>query len=419
VQPRLNVQPSQEPIMPRPDPTCPPTAARLRTPAIAAVTAGALLATVALTGCGSSSGADRPSGRAGVPGDAHAATVTVTAAKGCVPDRTEFAAGGITFTVVNKDATAVSEVEVLDGGRIIGEKENLPPGFSGTFSITVPAGSYTLYCPGAAPERTPLTVRGAAATGDSSVAALLKTGTTGYAAYVTDQAGELQAAVQKLAAALRGSDLAAAQKAYIAARPFYEKIEPVAESFTVGTDSIDADIDARENDVPAAEWQGFHRIEKGLFAAQSLDGLAPLGTGLVTNVRKLQELTEKLTYQPTELANGAQELLDEVAASKITGEEERYSRIDMLDIAYNTEGAAQAFGQLQPALEKIDGALAAGIAAKFAALSAVVDTYRSASDASGFVRYTALTSGDKRRLAAAVKAVQEPLSRVASKVAGS
>ena len=38
------------------------------------------------------------------------------------------------------------------------------------------------------------------------------------------------------------------------ARPYYEKIEPVAESFTVGSDNLDADIDARAGDVPAAQW---------------------------------------------------------------------------------------------------------------------------------------------------------------------
>jgi iron uptake system component EfeO len=386
----------------------------------AATTIGtATLLATGLASCSSSSTAHEKSGTAGAAsGNAHAAMVTVTAAKGCTPDRTAFSAGGVTFTVVNKDATAVSEVEVLSGGRIVGEKENLPPGFTGTFTVSLQAGSYTLYCPGASSERRTLTVTGtAAATGDSSVTALLKTGTQNYAAYVSTQVAYLLDAVRKLDTALGGTDLAAAQQAYLKARPFYEKIEPVAESFTIGSDSIDADIDARENDVPAAQWKGFHRIEKGLFAAKSLTGLASLGAGLVENVQKLQKLTAGLSYQPTELANGAQELLDEVAASKITGEEERYSRIDLLDIAYNTEGAEQAFAQLQPALAKIDGTLSAGIRAKFMALDAVVDEYRTASDPSGFVRYTALSSADKRKLAAAVKAAQEPLSRVASKVA--
>jgi iron uptake system component EfeO len=137
----------------------------------------------------------------------------------------------------------------------------------------------------------------------------------------------------------------------------------------------------------------------------------------VQDTKKLQRLTATLTYQPTELANGAQELLDEVAASKITGEEERYSHIDLLDVDFNVEGAQQAFAQLQPALTRIDPVLTKTIAARFDALDKAVDAHRNGEDISGFVRYTTLSADDKRALAAAVKAVQEPLSRVAQKVA--
>jgi iron uptake system component EfeO len=378
----------------------------------AAVLAGALSA------CSSGGDSGGPSGDPGAPGgDAHTANVTITSARGCVPDRTDFAAGGITFKITNKDATAVSEVELLDGQRIVGEKENVPPGIPGQFAVKVDAGTYTLYCPGAKTEKQAVKVTGTAATGDTSVAALLKTATTGYAKYVNTQVGYLVANVQKLDTALHGTDLTAAQNAYKNARAFYEKVEPVAESFTIGKDSLDADIDARANDVPASQWKGFHRIEKGLFADKKLAGLGAFGDQLVTNVKKLQSLTKNLTYQPTELANGAQELLDEVASGKITGEEERYSHIDLLDFANNDEGAEQAFAQLQPALEKIDASLASDIQAKFTALDKLVETYRSSTDASGYVLYTKLTASDKRALAAAVKAVQEPLSTVASKIA--
>jgi len=392
-----------------------PSVPHVRVRLAALGSAGLLAGSLAACSSGAGTGADNTA--ANPAGDAHTANVTITAAKGCELNRTQFAAGGITFKVRNADATAVSEVELLSGQRIVGEKENLPPGLSGEFAVTVGAGSYTLYCPGAATEKSTITVTGTAHTGDASVAALLKTATDNYAKYVSTQVGYLVTAVQKLDTALHGSKLTVAQNAYKAARPFYEKIEPVAESFTVGTDSLDADIDARANDVPAAQWKGFHRIEKGLFADKSLSGLAPFGDGLVTNVKKLQKLTNGLTYQPTELANGAQELMDEVAGGKITGEEERYSHIDLLDIANNDEGAEQAFAQLQPALQKIDPTLSATIQERFTALDKLVDGYRSATDASGYVLFTTLTKADKRRLAAAVKAVQEPLSQVASKVA--
>jgi len=371
-----------------------------------------------LSACAGSSSQTGTAGGNAVGANPRVAAVTVTAADGCLPDKTSFPAGALTFRIINKDATAVSEVELLSGQRIVGEKENVPPGFSGEFAVKVGAGAYTLYCPGATPERRTLKVSGASsASSDVDVAALLKTATRGYADYVSTQVAALLTATQRLDAALHGTGLAAAQVAYVRARPFYEKIEPVAESFVIGKDSVDADLDAREGDVPAAKWRGFHRIEKALFQQKTLRGLGPYGDRLVEDVRRLQKLTTGLTYQPTELANGAQELLDEVASSKITGEEERYSRIDMLDVANNVEGSAQAFAQLHPPLEKIDPALSKTIAAAFAALDRLVDRYRTTSNASGFRLYPQLTTVDKTSIAAAVKAVQEPLSRVASKVA--
>jgi iron uptake system component EfeO len=379
----------------------------------------AVTALATLAGCGSSSSSPTAASASSTSGgDPRKADVTITAASGCSADKLSFPAGALTFDISNKDATAVSEVELQSGQRIVGEKENLPPGFSGTFSVTVDAGKYTLYCPGAAQENTTITVTGkAAGTGDADTDTLLSQGTKQYAAYVTSQVGYLVQTTETLQTALQGSNLAAAQNAYMKARPYYEKIEPVAESFTVGSDNLDNDIDARVDDVPASQWEGFHRIEKGLFQDKSLTGLSTYGAGLLTDVKKLQTLTTGLTYKPFELANGAQDLLDEVASSKITGEEERYSHIDLLDFQANDEGAEQAFAALQPALEKIDPTLTSTITSAFTSLDTLVDTYRTGSNESGFVLYTTLTTTDKQKLAAAVKAVQEPLSQVAAKVA--
>jgi iron uptake system component EfeO len=385
-------------------------------PAPAAGLAAALTLLLPLAGCGGGDG-DANATDAGDRGGAHQATVTVTAKDGCAIDRTTFAAGGIDFTVRNVDATAVTEVEVLSGDRIVGEKENLPPGFSGTFSISASAGDYTLYCPGASDEKTTLKVTGTASGADADTATLLAQATTGYAKYVRTQVDYLVTTTTDLAKALRGTDLRAARVAYAKARPFYEKIEPVAESFSVGKVSLDANIDARANDVPADQFRGFHRIEKGLFQDDSLRGLAAYGDRLVADVTELKGLVAKLEFQPAELANGAQELLDEVAASKITGEEERYSHLDVLDIAYNVEGSEQAYAQLAPVVKKVDPALAAKISSRFAAVDALVEDYRRPGSPYGFLLYDKLGADDRRALAAAVKAVQEPLSQVASKVA--
>jgi iron uptake system component EfeO len=345
--------------------------------------------------------------------------ITITSA-GCAPTQTSYTSGPLTFNVANKDATGVTEIELLSDERILGEKENLPPGFNGTFALSLDAGDYTIYCPGATTEKNTIKVTGTKATaGSSDSAALLKAGTITYGTYVSTQVTTMATTADALNKALHGTDLVAAQNAYMVARPYYERIEPVAESFTVNGDDLDAAIDARADDVPIAQLTGYHRIEYGLFDQKSLAGLGPIGDGLVANIASLQKLTTGLTYQPAELANGAVDLLGEVQQSKITGEEERYSHIDMLDFQGNVEGAEQAFANLEPGLKLIDAALSAQVATAFTALDTVIDKYRTKDNASGFVFYSVLTDADRTALSQALQAVNEPLSKVAGKVVGS
>jgi iron uptake system component EfeO len=385
---------------------------------VATVVASALL----LSACGSSSSSKSSSAGSSAAGGASTSrTVAITiTSDGCVPPATSYGSGPLTFNITNKNATAVSELELLSGERIVGEKENLPPGLSGTFALSLDPGTYTIYCPGASSEKNTIKVTGqATSTGNTDTSTLLATGASEYGQYVTTQVAELLTTTQTLDTALHGTDLTAAQNAYKKSRAYYERIEPVAESFTSGDDNLDSDIDARADDVPAAQWEGFHRIEMGLFQDNSLAGLATYGDGLVANVQKLQTLTTGLKYQPAELANGAVDLLDEVSKTKITGEEERYSHIDMLDFAANVEGAEQAFAALQPGLAKIDSTLATEVATNFTALDTLLQKYRSSTDASGYVLYGSITDADRTALSQALQAVAEPLSTVAGKVVGS
>ena len=95
-----------------------------------------------------------------------------------------------------------------------------------------------------------------------------------------------------------------------------------------------------------------------------------------------------MELQPASIANGAVELLNEVSASKITGEEERYSRIDLLDFAGNVQGAKAAFDAVKPLLTGAKAALAAQIDARFAAVDTALAAHKVGT---GYVLYTALT----------------------------
>jgi iron uptake system component EfeO len=136
----------------------------------------------------------------------------------------------------------------------------------------------------------------------------------------------------------------------------------------------------------------------------------------VGNVGKLNGIVATLAYKPEDLANGASDLIEEIQNTKITGEEEAYSKIDLLDFEANVEGSLQSFATLKPALDQIDPTLVPQIAAAFDALTAVLDKYRDPASASGWVSYDQLTAADKKVLTDALLVVQEPLSAISAKI---
>ncbi|WP_111766698.1 iron uptake system protein EfeO [Nakamurella deserti] len=415
------------------------TSTRRRAPRLRTATAVAL-AGVVLAGCGSAASGASPAPAAATSTDATtsaapAATgpageavvaVAVTDAGGCVATPDTVPAGAVTFNVTNVDAVGVSEVELLSDQRIRGERENLAPGFDATFTATLDGGSYELYCPGASTDRTPFTVTGEAAVSSGDTAALLQQATVDYADYIDSQVGFLTEAVAALQTAIDAGDLTAAQNAYAAARPYYERIEPVAESFG----DLDPAIDLRIGDVgdPAA-WTGFHPIEQLLFEGGTTVGAEKLAATLVTDIGELQSRTAELSantradaadgdrYLVDEVANGAVALLGEVQASKITGEEEFYSKIDLLDFQANVEGSLQAFAALKPALNEIDPALVTDVGTRFDTLLALLDTHRDPAAVGGFTLYDDLTDAQITELSNALSTVIEPLSVVPSKIA--
>ena len=143
--------------------------------------------------------------------------------------------------------------------------------------------------------------------------------------------------------------------------------------------------------------------------------MAPIARQLVADIDRLSGLVATAEYQPAQLANGASELLDEVARSKVTGEEEAYSRIDLVDFAANVDGAQAAFELLQPALEIVDPALAGTLATRFAEVRAELARFRSGT---GYVTFDKLGPDDIRDLSARVAALAEPLSQVAARIVG-
>jgi iron uptake system component EfeO len=140
-------------------------------------------------------------------------------------------------------------------------------------------------------------------------------------------------------------------------------------------------------------------------------GMASVAAKLLDDVKLLQKKVTAVKLEPTQIANGANELLGEVSSSKITGEEERYSHTDLWDFEANVEGSKAAIDAVRPLLEQRDPDLAREIEKRFAQVEAALVSYR---QGDGFVLYGELKGPDKRRLAQSIDALAEPLSHVAA-----
>lgn len=370
------------------------------------VTAAATVAALtAITACTAKSDAK----------DGDAIQVTAADSK-CETSAKSVPAGQVTLKIENKGSKA-TEVEILfPDDRIVSEKENIGPGTKYTLTAEVKAGSYEIACrPGMKGRgvRQKLTVSGSgtAAKRDPK----LDKAVADYREYAQEQADATVPLAETFAKAIKAGGMEAAKKAYSPSRLGWERTEPIAESFG----DIDPKTDTRADGLEAGQkWTGWHRLEKALWQDKKIGAEEKtLADQLLTDLKDWQKRVGKAEITPTSMANGAKELLDEVATGKVTGEEDRYSHTDLVDFKGNVEGAQKAYELLKPVARQNDKALTTELDKQFAALNTLLDKYRSDKNTYDFISYDKVTKDQRKELSDAVNALAEPLSKLAAAVA--
>ncbi len=134
-----------------------------------------------------------------------------------------------------------------------------------------------------------------------------------------------------------------------------------------------------------------------------------LAAGLVRDSRTLDQRMADATVTPEVVIPGTAELVDEVEESKITGEEERYSKLDLPTFLANLEGARVFYEALAPLVEAKDPDLADEIDDAFKAAFDEVDSLR---EGGSFPAYDELSDAQQREVKQTIEALAEPLARV-------
>jgi iron uptake system component EfeO len=338
--------------------------------------------------------------------------------QGCQPKPAKVTAGDVQFNVTNKDASAVSEAELRTSNqsKILGEQENLTPGLSGGFELTIQPGTYEINCPGASQQHWTFTVTGKTTGASWQSNSQLAAAVSGYSTYINQNTTELVSSTQTFCKAVDAGNLAQAKILYPKARIYYERIEPVAEIWG----SLDTEIDGRwENPVTVqSQFIGFHRLEQLMWSNNTLSGAPALCSGLVTHEQQLLTLVKSASYNPLEMASGATDLINEAATSKISGEEERYSNTDLPVFKANVDGAMEVVSLFTPYLQKKDPSLLTQINQRDAAVVKELSQYQASPgyDDTGYVEYSTVLDSGRRQLSASVNALAEALSKVSVQV---
>lgn len=231
--------------------------------------------------------------------------------------------------------------------------------------------------------------------------------TAEYKAWVQTQIDSLLTDTQKFVALLEAGKLEEAKALYPKARMYFERSEPIAESFG----DLDPRIDNREADLePNEVWTGFHAIEKILWTQNTTKGTEQLGKQLIADVKELHAKIPTAEVTGDLMVQGAVDLLNEVSTSKITGEEEIFSHTDLYDFKANIEGAEKIFAILKPKIQAKNPALVTELEQKFGAVNQLLAKHQVGQQ--DYKSYKELTAADTKALAEAVNKLGEPLAQM-------
>lgn len=235
--------------------------------------------------------------------------------------------------------------------------------------------------------------------------------TKAYKDFTTEQLDKFLADTEKFVEAVKADDIEKAKEFYPTARMYYERSEPVAESFGDLDPKIDARLADMKEENKEDEWSGYHKIEKALWEDNTTKDMAPVADQLLKDTKELRAKVDTVDVTPKLMLQGSIDLLNEVSSSKITGEEEIYSHTDLYDFKANIEGAEKIFEIFKDKVADKDKKLADTTQERFDNVNKLLDQYKTKDG--GYEDYTKLSKDETKKLSEAVDKLGESLSQMA------
>ena len=343
----------------------------------------------------------------------HNEIAVIIHAHACEPNALTVPAGRASFRIINRSDRAV-EWEILDGVLVVEERENIAPGLSQVINANLLPGDYAITCgllsnPRGTLHVTPTAESDAQAKAKPSMVAFIGP-LSEFRVYLSSQGSALVKAVTALQQAIDAGDLAQAQALYVPAREAYQRLAPAAQRLAELDNAINARADYFESREQDPAFSGFHRLEYGLFEQHTLGDLTPIAQRLLADVTTLKQQLLAQSLPPEQLVSilvrNLNSLADVRAAS---GEEERYSHLDLNGFAANLEVARKVVDLMRPLLAKSAADLLPGIDSAINAFAAQLDGLQVDGH---YPTYDSVTADQRQQIADKAKALAAALDGI-------
>jgi iron uptake system EfeUOB component EfeO/EfeM len=331
----------------------------------------------------------------------------------CEPNTLSVPAGRASFRIINRSDRAV-EWEILDGVLVLEERENIAPGLSQVINAKLLPGDYAITCgllsnPRGTLHVTPTAESDAQAKAKPSMVAFIGP-LSEFRVYLSSQGNALIKAVTALQQAIAAGDLAQAQALYVPAREAYQRLAAASQRLAELDNAINARADYFEKREQDPAFSGFHRLEYSLFQQRSLEGLAPLAQRLVSDVSSLKQQLLAQSLPPEQLVSIVVRNLNSLADVRaVSGEEERYSHIDLNGFAANLDAARKVVDLMRPLLSKSAADLLPNIDTALAAFETQLNGLKVDGQ---FSRYDSVTADQRKQIADKAKALAAALDGI-------
>ncbi|WP_237387093.1 EfeM/EfeO family lipoprotein [Xenorhabdus sp. Sc-CR9] len=228
-----------------------------------------------------------------------------------------------------------------------------------------------------------------------------------YMKTMTGQVAAIETQLMALQHALEADDWQAAQRAYIQAHYDYETIRTAVVAFGHADRVINPHASYFLKQEQDPKFIGFHRVEYALFSTKNRADALESVQVLRRNIQDLKQRVAIETLPIAKLVQSADDSIELILATKLGGDENRYSRSDLSDIVANLQGSRRVVDGLTPFLST---ETVSSLNTQFAAIDALMAHFR---DPQGnYLSYERFQHQDKQQLYAMASQLAESLSQL-------